>query len=147
MVRFGQTSRGEGYDSQTQHVKSSPSTSNHFWVIIFYVNLGDGVLIVYAIFLFYYEKEVKKQNQGGTWQFGFLCRWVFSTSHLHSILIEFWCKAAVNDISINPTQGYSVAYVRGHRQKVGYRLHTRWQLFRGTYGLMCVPNFTKIGVF
>ncbi len=23
----------------------------------------------------------------------------------------------------------------------------RWRLFRGTYGLMCVPNFTKIGVF
>ncbi len=24
---------------------------------------------------------------------------------------------------------------------------TQWRLFRGTYGLMYVPNFTKIGVF
>ncbi len=26
-------------------------------------------------------------------------------------------------------------------------LKSRWRLFRGTYGLICVPNFTKIGVF
>ncbi len=93
----------------------------------------------------------------------FACQWTYKScrsSKLSVVLIlceasllYSWCpvRNAQTLWSTTCRIDLKIHFHQEHMRMYIYKIYTnitpQWRLFRGTYGLMCVPNFTKIGVF